>query len=101
MDRKVIPAKNFIHLYTSAPSNIVSGHIQAHIPCDSNGASTLKVLGGMMIMPDMPPLNMILDPMSTPGMICMYHLDITPQNGSKVTDIALLNPTEQNLLFLI
>ena len=98
LDGKVIPAKNFIHLYTSAPSNIASAHIQAHIPCDSNGVSQLEVLGGMMIMPDMPPLNMTLDPMSTPGMICMYHLDITQQKGSKITDIALLNPTEQDIM---
>src|SRR5215208_4693686 len=98
LDGKVIPAKNFIHLYTSAPSNIASAHMQAHIPCDSNGVSPLEVLGGMMIMPDLPPLNMTLDPMSTPGMICMYHLDITQQNGSQITDIALLNPTEQDIM---
>src|SRR5215213_11359295 len=98
LDGKVIPAKNFIHLYTSAPSNIASAHIQAHIPCDSNGVSPLEVLGGMMIMPDLPPLNMTLDPMSTPGMICMYHVDITQQSGSKITDIALLNPTEQDIM---
>ena len=98
MDGKTIPGKNFIHLYTSAPSNIASAHIQAHIPCDPNGVSQLEVVGGMMIMPDMPPLNMTLDPMSTLGMICMYHLDITQQNGSKITDIALLNPTEQDIM---
>jgi hypothetical protein len=98
LDGKVIDAKKFIHLYTSAPSNIASAHIQAHLPCDTNGVSPLKVLGGMMIMPDLPPLNMTLDPMSTPGMICMYHLDITQQNGSKITDIALLNPTEQDIM---
>ena len=98
LDGKVIRAKSFIHLYSSAPSNIVSAHIQAHIPCDPNGVSPLEVLGGMMIMPDLPPLSMTLDPMSTPGMICMYHLDITQQNGSKITDIALLNPTEQDIM---
>jgi hypothetical protein len=98
LDGKVIPAKNFIHLYTSAPSNIASAHIQAHIPCDPDGVSRLELLGGMMIMPGMPPLNMTLDPMSTLGMICMYHLDITQQNGSKITDIALLNPTEQDIM---
>ena len=98
LDGKVIPAKNFIHLYTSAPSNIASAHIQAHIPCDPNGVSPLELLGGMMIMPGMPPLNMTLDPMSTLGMICMYHLDISQQNGSKITDIALLNPTEQDIM---
>ncbi|MBD0360292.1 MAG: hypothetical protein ICV56_06220 [Nitrososphaeraceae archaeon] len=98
LDGKVIDAKKFIHLYTSAPSNIASAHIQAHLPCDTNGVSPLKVLGGMMIMPDLPPLNMTLDPMSTPGTMCMYHLDISQQNGSKITDIALLNPTEQDIM---
>ena len=100
LDGKVIPAKEYIHLYTSAPSKIATGHIQAHIPCDANGVSPLKVIGGMIIMPEeVPPLNMTLDTsMSTPGMICMYHLDIMPQNKSSVTDIALLNPTEQNIM---
>ena len=98
LDGKVIPAKKYIHLYTSAPSKIATGHIQAHIPCDANGVSPLKVIGGMMIMPEVPPLNMTLDRhMSTPGMICMYHLDIMQQNESSITDIALLNPTEQNI----
>jgi hypothetical protein len=99
LDGKVIPAKKFIHLYTSAPSKIATGHIQAHIPCDANGVSPLKVIGGMMIMPgEVPALNMTLDTgMSTPGMICMYHLDIMQQNQSSITDIALLNPTEQNI----
>jgi hypothetical protein len=41
---------------------------------------------------------MTLDPMSTLGMICMYHLDISQLNGSKITDIALLNPTEQDIM---
>ena len=52
-----------------------------------------------MIMPEeVPPLNMTLDPaMSTPGMICMYHLDIMQRNESSITDIALLNPTDQNI----
>jgi hypothetical protein len=99
LDGKVIPAKEYIHLYTSAPSKIATGHIQAHIPCDANGVSPLKVIGGMMIMPEeVPPLNMTLDThMSTPGMVCMYHLDIMQENKSSITDIALLNPTDQNI----
>ena len=52
LDGKVIHAKEYIHLYTSAPSKIATGHIQAHIPCDANGVSPLKVVGGMMIMPE-------------------------------------------------
>jgi hypothetical protein len=97
LDGKVIPAKNFIMLYTSSPSKISQGHIQAHLPCDANGVTKVKVIGGEMITPDVEPLNMMLDPMSTLGMICMYHIDIAQQTGVGITDIALLNPTEQNI----
>jgi hypothetical protein len=79
-------------LYTSAPSKIATGHIQAHIPCDATRVSPLKVIGGMMIMPEeVPPLNMTLDPaMSTPGMICICiilifllpHFNIIPTISS-------------------
>jgi hypothetical protein len=37
--------------------------------------------------------------MSSPGSIYMYRTDIstTPQQQNSITDIALLNPTEQNI----
>ena len=94
LDGKSIPPKNFVSLYTSAPSKIASAHLGAQLPCDDKGVTKLKILGG--IMPDIPPLNMTLDlPMSTLGSVCMYHLDIMQQNDSKITDIALRNPTEE------
>ena len=97
LDGKSVPPKNFIALYTSAPSKIASAHLGAQLPCDDNGVTKLKILGG--IMPNVPPLNMTLDlPMSTLGMVCMYHLDIMQQNDSKITDIALQNPTEEYII---
>jgi hypothetical protein len=97
LDGKSVPPKNFIALYTSAPSKIASAHLGAQLPCDDNGVTKLKILGG--IMPNVPPLNMTLDlPMSTLGMVCMYHLDIMQQNDSKITDIALQNPTDEYII---
>jgi hypothetical protein len=94
LDGKSIPPKNFVALYTSAPSKIASAHLGAQLPCDDNGVTKLKILGG--IMPNIPPLNMTLDlHMSTLGSVCMYHLDIMQQNDSKITDIGLQNPTEE------
>jgi hypothetical protein len=97
MDGKTIPGRNFIHLYDSTPSSILSGHVAAHLPCDGGGEATVEVVGG--IAPDVTPLNMTLvEQMSTPGNICMYHVDIPQQNGTAITDIALLNPAEQSIV---
>jgi hypothetical protein len=99
MDGKVIPGKSFLHLYDSTPSSIGLGHVAAHLPCDGNGEEIVKVVGG--VAPNVSPLNLTLvDQMSSSGSICMYHTDIptTPQQqNSTITDIALLNPTEQNI----
>ena len=97
MDGKTIPGRNFIHLYDSTPSSISSGHVAAHLPCDGGGEATVQVVGG--IAPDVQPLNMTLvDQMSNLGNICMYHVDIPQQNGTSITDIALLNPAEQSII---
>ncbi len=97
IDGKTIPGRNFIHLYDSTPSSISSGHVAAHLPCDGGGEATVQVVGG--IAPDVMPLNMTLvEQMSTLGNICMYHVDLPQQNGTAITDIALLNPAEQSII---
>ena len=97
MEGKTIPGRNFIHLYDSTPSSISSGHVAAHLPCDGGGEATVQVVGG--IAPDVAPLNMTLvEQMSTLGNTCMYHVDIPQQNGTSITDIALLNPAEQSII---
>jgi hypothetical protein len=50
MDGKVIPGKNFLHLYDSTPSSIGLGHVAAHLPCDGNGEEIVKVVGGVAQM---------------------------------------------------
>lgn len=98
LDGKTIPSKNFIHLYDSTPSTISVGHVAAHLPCDSGGDTTVNVVGG--IAPDVSPLNLTLvDKLSVLGTVCMYHADIPQQNSTSITDIALLNPTDQSITF--
>lgn len=96
LDGKTIPSKSFIHLYDSTPSTISVGHVAAHLPCDAGGDTTVKVVGG--IAPDVSPLNLTrVDKLSVLGTVCMYHADIPQQKGTSITDIALLNPTEQSI----
>jgi hypothetical protein len=99
MDGKAILGKNFIHLYDSTPSSIALGHVAAHLPCDGNGESTVKVVAG--VAPNVAPLNLTrVDEMSILGTICMYHADLPSpsQQNATITDIALLNPTEQSIV---
>ena len=96
MDGKVIPSKSFVHLYDSTPSKISVGHVAAHLPCDSNGETNLKVVGG--VAPDVKPLELEkVDQLSVLGQICMYHADLPQKNNTEITDIALLNPTETSI----
>lgn len=96
LDGKIIPSKSFIHMYDSTPSTISVGHVAAHLPCNSGGDTTLNVVAG--IAPDLSPLNFTLaDKLSVLGTVCMYHADIPQREGAAITDIALLNPTEQSI----
>ena len=96
LDGKTIPSKSFIHLYDSTPSIVSVGHVAAHLPCNSGGDTSVKVVAG--IAPDVSPLNLTrVDKLSVLGTVCMYHADIPQQEGTDITDIALLNPTEQSI----
>jgi hypothetical protein len=93
LDNKGIPAKDFIHLYDATPYMVASGHIAAKLPCDSSGESPLMIVLGQA--PDVKPAEMeLVKELSSPGSMCIYHLDLTPEGINTVTDVALLNPTD-------
>jgi hypothetical protein len=96
LDGKTISSKSFIHVYDSTPSLVSVGHVAAHLPCDAKGESPVKVVGG--IAPNVSPLQMeLVKELSVLGNICMYHADLPQKNNSKITDIALLNPSDRNI----
>ena len=98
LSNETIPAGGFIQLYDSAPYAIVNGHITAKIPCDDNSNSTLTVLTGSA--PDFQPAELeLIQNLSTPGELCLYHVDL-PQPGVNVTtDLAIQNPTDSAVDF--
>jgi hypothetical protein len=101
LGERTLPGNNFIHLYDSTPYMIMSGHVAAKLPCNEEGESPLKVLIGSA--PNLAAAEFeILNELSTPGEMCLYHVDIASHpetaNGT-ITDIALQNPTEDNIQF--
>jgi hypothetical protein len=94
---EIIPAESFIHLYDSTPDAIALGHLAAKIPCDENSNSTLTILTGSA--PDFQPAELeLIQNLSTPGELCLYHADLaSEQGGNMTTDIAIQNPSEEDV----
>ncbi|MGH9879679.1 MAG: hypothetical protein ACRD5H_18780 [Nitrososphaerales archaeon] len=88
-----IPAGDFIHLYDSTPAMIKAGHVAAKLPCNEDGEAQVVIVAG--VAPDVKPVEMeLVEPLSKPGSMCIYHADLPPE-GSDATDVAILNPTDK------
>jgi|Tabmets5t2r1_1033131.scaffolds.fasta_scaffold17272_1 hypothetical protein len=109
---ETIPGNNsFIHLYDTTEYHIISGHIAAKIPCGDNSTALLTILVG--VAPDFAPAPLELLPeLSTPGELCLYHVDLPPApepanattttsanatTTSVITDIAIANPGDEDV----
>ena len=96
---KVIPGGDFIHLYDSTPYHILNGHVALKVPCGDNSTTPVQLLIGSA--PNMTAATLEnIAPLSTPGEQCLYHADLIPGgNVTIITDIALKNPTEDEIEF--
>ena len=92
-----IPAGSFIHLYDSTPDAIATGHVAAKIPCNENSNATLTILTGQA--PALQPTELeLVQNLSTPGELCLYHADLASEEGGNLTtDIAIQNPGEEDI----
>jgi hypothetical protein len=100
LSNETIPAGGFIQLYDSAPYAVVNGHITAKIPCDDNSNSTLSILTGSI--PELQPAELkLVQNLSTPGKLCMYHIDLPSEgeSGFIITDIVIKNPAVDDIEF--
>ncbi len=96
---KVIPGGDFMHLYDSTPYHILNGHIALKAPCEDDSTTPIQILIGSAPNMTAAPLENIA-PLSTPGEQCLYHADLIPGgNVTIITDIALKNPTDEDLEF--
>lgn len=100
LEGKTLPAKDYVHLYDSTPYLIKLGHIAAKLPCDNNNKTSLNVLIGQA--PALKPADLeLVKELSTSGKMCIYHVDIEsgPSGENPVTDIAVQNPTDNEVKF--
>ncbi|MFB5600718.1 MAG: hypothetical protein ACE5SW_10895, partial [Nitrososphaeraceae archaeon] len=95
----IIPGEDFIHLYDTTPYEILNGHVAVKLPCDDESISPIQVLIGSA--PELSPANLEnVTGLSNPGDLCLYHADLGPGgNVTTITDIALMNPTEEDIEF--
>src|SRR5918994_3346756 len=92
-----IPGGQFIHLYDSTPYIITNGHVAVNVPCEDNSTASVQVLLGQA--PNFTAAELEnLPELSTPGEMCLYHVDIAPLE-EVITDIAIANPGEEDLEF--
>src|SRR5918995_4117527 len=92
-----IPGGQFIHLYDSTPYMITNGHVAVNVPCEDNSTASVQVLLGQA--PNFTAAELEnLPELSTPGEMCLYHVDIAPLE-EVITDIAIANPGEEDLEF--
>ena len=92
-----IPGGQFIHLYDSTPYMITNGHVAVNVPCEDNSTASVQVLLGQA--PNFTAAELEnLPELSTPGEMCLYHVDIAPHE-EVITDIAIANPGEEDLEF--
>ena len=99
LDGQIIPGGDFIHLYDTTPYHILNGHIALKAPCEDDSTTPIQILIGSAPNMTAAPLENIA-PLSTPGEQCLYHADLIPGgNVTIITDIALKNPTEEDIEF--
>ena len=92
-----IPGGQFIHLYDSTPYMIMNGHVAVNVPCEDNSTASVQVLLGQA--PNFTAAELEnLPELSTPGEMCLYHVDIAPTE-EVITDVAIANPGEEALEF--
>ena len=96
---KVIPGGDYMHLYDTTPYNIMNGHVALKAPCGDDSTTPIQILIGSAPNMTVATLENIA-PLSTPGEQCLYHADLIPGgNVTIITDIALKNPTEEDMEF--
>ena len=98
LDGETLPEGDFIHLYDSTPYQIMNGHIAAKMPCNEDNATAVDVLIGQA--PNLAPAELeFVGPLSTPGELCLYHVDVASDETTPITDIAIQNNSTDDIDF--
>jgi hypothetical protein len=98
LEGKTLPKGDFIELYDSTPFKIVNGHFVAKVPCNANGQSQVDLLTG-----EAPNLKSsdaeFVSQLSSPGKLCLYHVDLVSGANNTITDVAIKNNSTNDIVF--
>ena len=98
LEGESLPEGDFIHLYDSTPYQIMNGHIAAKLPCNEANSTDVNVLIGQA--PNLQPAELeFVGPLSTPGELCLYHVDVASDETTPITDIAIQSNSTENIDF--
>lgn len=98
LEGESLPGSDFIHLYDSTPYKIMNGHIAAKLPCNDANSTDVNVLIGQA--PNLQPAELeFVGPLSTPGELCLYHVDVASDETTPITDIAIQNNSTEDIDF--
>ncbi len=98
LEGETLPAESFIHLYDSTPYKIVSGHVAAKLPCNTDNATDVNVLVG--VAPNVSSTELEFVPeLSNGGQLCLYHVDLASDASNNITDIAIQNNSTDDIEF--
>jgi hypothetical protein len=93
-----LPKGDFIHLYDATPYQIVTGHVAAKLPCNSDSVATANILIGQA--PNVSKADPeLISELSTPGNQCLYHVDLMSNSTNPITDIAIQNNSTNDITF--
>jgi hypothetical protein len=98
LDGKSLPKGDFIELYDSTPYKIVNGHFVAKVPCTTKSQSEVDLLTGQA--PNFKSSNAeLVSELSTPGKLCVYHVDLMSGSNNTITDVAIKNNSTKDITF--
>jgi hypothetical protein len=98
LDGKSLPKGDFIELYDSTPYKIVNGHFVAKVPCTTKSQSEVDLLTGQA--PNFKSSNAeLVSELSTPGKLCVYHVDLLSGSNNTITDVAIKNNSTKDITF--
>ena len=98
LEGKTLPKGDFIELYDSTPYKIVDGHFVAKVPCNANGQSQVDLLTGEA--PNFKSSEAeFVSQLSSPGKLCLYHVDLISGSNNTITDVAIKNNSTQDIVF--
>ncbi|MDF0680202.1 MAG: hypothetical protein P0116_04480 [Candidatus Nitrosocosmicus sp.] len=98
LEGESLPEGDFIHLYDSTPYQIMNGHIAAKLPCNDANSTDVNVLIGQA--PNLQPAELeFVGPLSTPGELCLYHVDVASDETTPITDIAIQSNSTEDIDF--